>query len=212
LLGQNLSLWLLHCLIVLSFAGPFANQLRTATTSLLMSVRTSVCMYHSDLQATDIRELSYWIFWLNCIYPLRFWLRSNNIYRHSTWSTYLFEPAFTGFHLMKHSVFLWGGLQTEVAETVNYRACSKFRRVRDADFSSAAHVISMVITNLLLRWKYFSLYQITQSFFSGKVRSNNRAFVPEVLRSVDIFWLVSSGSVEFKVLIYYSRNHADDHM
>jgi hypothetical protein len=35
-------------------------------------------------------------------------------------------------------------------------------------------------------------------------------------RSVDIFWLVSLGSDEFKIpvqwLIYYSRNRADDHL
>ena len=70
----------------------------------------------------------------------------------------LFEPAVSVLYPVKQSVFLWGGLQTEVAETVNYRAWSTFRRVRDADFSSAAHVISTVITNLLLRWRYFNLY------------------------------------------------------
>jgi len=49
-----------------------------------------VCLHVSqDLHATNFREILYWIFWLNCVCPLRFWLRSKkkNIYRHFTWST-----------------------------------------------------------------------------------------------------------------------------
>jgi len=53
---------MLHCLVVLLFAGPFANQLRTATGNLLMSVRTPISMYHGDLQATDLSEILYLLY------------------------------------------------------------------------------------------------------------------------------------------------------
>jgi len=48
-----------HCSVI---RKRVRKSVTTDTANFLVSMRTSVCMYHSDLQATDFHEIFYWIF------------------------------------------------------------------------------------------------------------------------------------------------------